>query len=259
MSALVIRNKFLFTIGFLVLISGIVYSTAKKHNDIIMFNLFIWGVLIMWLGYKKTNGQVVNNSFSNAPIAKISTEVNTQPVIKFDKIQEIINHVNHFNGYLLIKTLKPINDISTFSDVELIANVILSKYHIWEGEKHPDGVVWNGTVNGDKCATMVKSYGFFDNTKIKPEHYKQLTYDDFLNQLTAVIEEEIENDEMFVQRVKNVIDFSLSRSATYYYLDLDEKKNADLVSKWNVYDFFYAYISVDRANDLITLIEFGLD
>ena len=42
-----------------------------------MFNLFIWGVLIMWLGYKKTNGQVVNNTFSNAPIAKISTEVNT--------------------------------------------------------------------------------------------------------------------------------------------------------------------------------------
>jgi hypothetical protein len=183
----------------------------------------------------------------------------------FEKIQEEIERVDNFGGFLLIRKLKPSDKISSVSDEQLIADIILSKYHHWRGEEEPSGLTV-GMSSTDKYGkskswTLAdhKFYGFFDNSKIKADHYKQIKFDDFYTQLMNAIEMETENDNTFIQLSKNAINKNLKPTSKYYFLDLDIEKNKDLVAEWQVYSFFYAFISVDRESNCIYLIEFGLD
>jgi len=185
--------------------------------------------------------------------------------MKFEKINEEIERVDNYGGFLLIRTLKPSDKILSVSDEQLIENIILSKYHHWRGEEEPNGLTvgMSSSDNYGKSKSWTltnhKFYGFFDNSKIRAGHYKKITFDEFYTQLTSAMERETENDNTFIQLSKNVINKKLRRSSTFYVLDLDQEKNKDLVAEWQVYDFFYAFISVDKENNCIDLIEFGLD
>ena len=185
--------------------------------------------------------------------------------MKFEKIREEIESVNNFGGFLLIRTLKPSEKMVEFSDEQLIADIIRSKYHHWRGEEEPNGITV-GMSSTDKYSkskswtlTDQKLYGFFDNSKIKANHYKQITYDEFYTKLTNAIEIETEHDNKYIQLSKNTINRNLKPKSTYYFLDLDKEKNEDFVAEWQVYSFFYAFISVDRECNCVYLIEFGLD
>lgn len=183
----------------------------------------------------------------------------------FKKTREIIERVDNSGGILLIKTLEPSIVMQSVSDEQLIAAVISSKYHYWQGEHKPDGinVVMSSTDKYEKSPSSTlenhKFYGFFDNSKIKTDHYKEVTFDNFYNRLMSAIKEETENDNKFIRLSETVITNNLKCTATYYFLDLDQEKNKDLVAEWQVYTFFYAFISIDKENNCIHLIEFGLD
>ena len=184
----------------------------------------------------------------------------------FEKTEEIIERVDSNGGFLIIRKIKPIEEefLST-SDDQLITDIIQSKYHHWQGEKEPNGLtVAMSSKNkfgksSPSTLTGYKFYGFYDNSKIKANHYKKTTFDDFYDRLIVVIEKETESDNKFLQLSKTIINKNLKPLSTYYFLDLDQEKNKDLVAEWQVYDFFYAFISLDRENNCIYLIEFGLD
>ena len=183
----------------------------------------------------------------------------------FEKTQEVIEKVDNFGGFLLIRKLKPSVSIQSLSDNQIISDIITSKFHHWRGEEEPNGLVvgMNSTDKFGKSKSWTlsdhKFYGFFDNSKINANHYKQITFDDFYTKLTNAMEIETENDNTFIQLSQNAINKNLKPTSNYYFLDLDNEKNKNLVAEWQVYDFFYAFISVDRENDCIDLIEFGHD
>jgi hypothetical protein len=183
----------------------------------------------------------------------------------FEKIFEKIERVKNFGGFLLIRKLKPKISIQTLSDKEIISHIIASKFHHWRGEEEPNGLTV-GMTSTDKFGkskswTLLnhKFYGFFDNSKINSDNYKQINFDDFYNQITTAIRIEIDYDDDFLQISERFLTVNLNRTFTYYHLDLDKDKNADLVAEWQVYDFFYAYVAIDRKDFSIYLIEFGYD
>ncbi len=63
-----------------------------------------------------------------------------QSTMTFEKIIEEIVRVDNFEGYLLIRKLDPSGMMLSFSDEQLIAEIILSKYHHWRGEEEPHGL-----------------------------------------------------------------------------------------------------------------------
>lgn len=183
----------------------------------------------------------------------------------FEKIQEVIEKVDNFGGFLLNRKLKPSVTIRSFSDNKIISDIITSKYHHWNGEEEPKGLTVRMTstdkfgISKSWTLTNHKFYGFFDNTKIKADHYKHITFDDFYTHIINAIKSETENDQKFIQLSENLISKNLRHTATYFFLDLAPEKNKALVAEWQVYNFFYAFISVDRENNCVDLIEFGLD
>src|SRR5690606_40696634 len=170
----------------------------------------------------------------------------------FEKIQEVIERVDNFGGFLLIRKLKPSVAIQSFSDNQIISDIITSKYHHWCGEEDSNGLTI-GMTSTDKLGkskswtlTGHKFYGFFDNLKIRSDHYKKITFDDFYTQIINAIKLETENDYEYLRLSGNVIRNNFKETASYFFLDLDPQKNKDLVAEWQVYNFFYAFISLDR-------------
>jgi hypothetical protein len=185
--------------------------------------------------------------------------------MNFEKVFYKYERVKNFGGFLLIRKLKPNVSIQSLSEKEIIAQIINSKFHHWRGEEEPNGLTIEmiSTDESGKTKSMIlsnhKFYGFFDNTKICTDYYKQINFDDFYNHITNAMKNEIDYDEDFLLNSEKALFDILKRNFSYFHLDLDKDKNVDLISEWQVYDFFYAYISLDRKDSSIYLIEFGFD
>lgn len=186
-------------------------------------------------------------------------------MLTFEKKYEIIERVENYGGYLLLRLLQPDDNLVNYSDDKVIADIIASKFHHWKGEKEPEGITVQMSSydknNNTKTWTLTnhKFYGFFDNNKIKPEHYKPISLITFKDKLIQEINEKVDYDSLFIDKANEVIKRRFNDLSKIYYLDLDKERNYGLVSEWQVYNFFYAYISLDRQKNLVTLIEFGLD
>ena len=186
-------------------------------------------------------------------------------MLAFEKKYETIERVENFGGFLLLRQLQPNDSILNMQDAEIITDIISSKFHYWEGEKEPSGLTV-GMSSSDKYKNVRnwtlehhKFYGFFDNSKIKHEHYKLISLDNFQNDLLTAIRTETDNDPKFIDKATVLLKDRFAKTTSIYYLDLDKKINADMVAEWQVYDFFYAFIAIDRQKNIVTLIEFGLD
>lgn len=183
----------------------------------------------------------------------------------FEKIFEKIDRVDNYGGFLLIRRLKPNIAIPKLSDNEIISEIKASKFHHWRGEEEPNGLTI-GMSSTDEFGKFknwtlkeYKFYGFFDNSKIKTNNYKQITFDKFLKQITTAIKSETNNNNDFLQLSIKTLSDNLNQTFSYYYLDLDKERNNDQVAEWQVYTFFYAYIAIDKQDSRVYLIEFGLD
>lgn len=185
--------------------------------------------------------------------------------MRFEKIKEVVEGNKNYIGYLKIRILKSSDSILSLSDETLIDGIIQSKYHHWRGEEEPNGLTV-GMSSTDKYGKSIswtlenhKFYGYFDNSKIQTSHYRKLTFDSFCSMLINAIESETENDRVFIQAAKRMLSENITSASTCYFLDLEKERNRDLVAVWQVYSFFYAFISIDRLNNLISITEFGLD
>lgn len=185
--------------------------------------------------------------------------------MKIEKINEEIERVDNYGGFLLIRTLTPSDKILSVSDEHLIENIILSKYHHWRGEEEPNGLTvgMSSSDNNGKSKSWTltnhKFYGFFDNNKIKPEHYKLISLETFSDKLFKAIKEHAEYDNLFIDKATDIIKGQFNDLSIFYFLDLDKENNSDMVAEMQVYEFFYVFIALDRQKNIVTLIEFGLD
>lgn len=165
----------------------------------------------------------------------------------------------------MVRQLQPDGDLINYPDEKVIADIIASKFHHWQGEKEPDGITVQMSSHDKSRNTRTwtlsnhKFYGFYDNNKIKPEHYKLISFDTFSERLFRAISEQADYDKLFTDKVINIIKGRFDDVSLIYTLELDKHINSDLVSEWHVYHFFYAYIVLDRQQNIVTLIEFGLD
>lgn len=186
-------------------------------------------------------------------------------MLTFDKKYEVIERVENHGGYLLVRELQPNDNLINYPDEKVIADIIASEFHHWQGEKEAGGIAVQLTSSHKNKNTKTwnisnnKFYGFFDNNKIKPEHYKLISVDTFSDKLFQAIIEHADYDKLFIDKSIEIIKGRFSDVSEIYFLDLDKGENSDLVAEWQVYDFFYAFIVLDKQKNLVTLIEFGLD
>lgn len=177
-------------------------------------------------------------------------------MLRFYKTSEIIERVEDSGGFLLLRELQSDEDLANIQDDKIISDIITSKFHYWQGETKPEGITIQTSL--DLLANQ-KFYGFFDNSKIRPEHYQLISFEAFKNKLSQAIKEYADYDKRFIGKAHEIIRRYANQSFKVYYLNLDNEINFDLVAEWHVYGFFYAFISIDRLINIVTLIEFGLD
>lgn len=186
-------------------------------------------------------------------------------MLTFSNKYQVIERVENFGGYLLLRQLQPDDNLGKYSDDKIIAVIIASKFHQWQGEQKAEGntvqMSASDIIMNSKKWTLSNHmfYGFFDNNKIKPDHYKLISYETFSDILFQAISQHAEYDRLFVVKSKELIHGAFNSNSVFYFLDLDKDKNIDMVSEWHVYGFFYTFISLDRQHNLVTLIEFGQD
>ena len=180
-------------------------------------------------------------------------------MIKFKKVKETIENFDTW-CHLLVRDLKSRQDFSKYSDIEIIEEIIKSKFHYWRGEEEPKGLTI-GLSNNNKSKTLknFKFYGFFDNAKITSQNYKRVTFEEFKKKFLALICEYAESEISFESKAQKIISSAINPSAIFYHLDLNEEINIDMVAEWNTYSVFIAFISLDKQNNIATLIEFGQD
>lgn len=186
-------------------------------------------------------------------------------MLTFDKKYEVIERVENFGGFLLVRELQPDDNLVNYPDNKVIADIIESKFLNWQGEKEAEGITiqMSSSDNNKNTKTWTlsnhKFYGFFNNNKIKPEHYKLISLDTFNNKLFQAINEQADYDKLFIDKANEIFKGCFNDLSIIYFLDLEKEKNSDLVAEWQVFDFFYAFIALDRQKNKVTLIEFGLD
>lgn len=186
-------------------------------------------------------------------------------MLTFEKEQEIIERIENFGGFLLLRQLQPNVSLVYFTDTEIIGHIISSKFHVWQGEESPEG--FSVTTHSDypdenlkeEINTIQNLYGFFDNTKIKAEHYKPVSFEGFCDILFKAFKDYADYDKVFINHATEIIEGLRDNFSVIYFLDLDKNRNADMLSEWYIYEFFFAFIAIDKQKNKVTLIEFGLD
>ena len=180
-------------------------------------------------------------------------------MIKFKKIKEI-NENFDTSYFFLVRDLKSNKDLSKDSDRAIIEEIIKSKFHYWRGEDEPEGQTINMTnSNKDKTLNNYKFYGFFDNSKISSLYYKIVGFEDFKKKMFQVIHKYDNDENTYEFRTQKIISAAINPTAIFYHLDLNEEINTDMVAEWTPYSVFIAFLSLDKQNNIVTLIEFGQD
>jgi hypothetical protein len=181
-------------------------------------------------------------------------------VLNFEKLCEVIERPENGDGFLIFRQLQPSESILIISDSEIITDIIASKFHHWRGEEEPNGLtVGMHSNNNSYTLEHYKFYGFFDNSKIKNVHYKAVLPDEVKSKLLNAFRTEEENDSKFIEKALALLKEKFIGKTVFYYLEVDKDINEDLVAEWHVYDFFYAFIGIDKQNNIVHLIEYGLD
>jgi hypothetical protein len=180
-------------------------------------------------------------------------------MLKFKKVKESIERFDTW-CHLVIRDLKSNQNFTKFSDSEIIDEIIKSKFHYWRGEEEPDGQTITLSYNNkSKTLKNFKFYGIFNDDMISSSNYKIMTFEEFKAKILASIIEFADDDHSFEIKAQNLLIVALNPESTYYHLDLNEDINVDYIAEWTPYSKFIAFISLNRQNNIASLIEFGQD
>ena len=112
---------------------------------------------------------------------------------------------------------------------------------------------------GEEGGNRPQCYGFYDAAKIKYDHYKIVSFDQFKSILFQAIEKQNENEVSFINRVKKQIENNTLKNSIIYFLNLNVETNRDMIAEFHPYTFFYGFLAIDKLKNTVTLMEFGQD
>lgn len=181
----------------------------------------------------------------------------TPEMVTFDKIKQEILRLDTW-CHILVRHLKPNQNISNLTDSEIIEGIIKSRFHHWRGEEEPNGIVVSESPTS-KNKNLIKFYGYYDFGKITSSDYRLTTFEEFKTRLFRIIDDWNNSDRLFRENSEKLVLKMIYPDSLLYHLDLDINKNQDKVSEWHVYSVFTAFIAIDRIRNILTLIEFGQD
>ena len=147
------------------------------------------------------------------------------------------------------------------SEKSLIDEVIKSKWFIWKGEEHPNGMTWHLTKeNGENEAIPnVKIHGYYDVNLIESDDFQLITKEQMLESFIRYVKRNVDNStesETYISKLKISIENELiGRVQSYQLKELDERK----LSEFNVYSLFMSFLIIDKKEKEIKVIEFGQD
>jgi hypothetical protein len=158
------------------------------------------------------------------------------------------------NTYTLIQQL---SSDSLYQNVnDFLNEIIKSKFHFWQGIKYPDGMTWNWSDNNITSVNSgIKTFGFYNNNQIVPDHYKRIDFHKFEKSLATYMFQET-GDSDYVSNVKDSIqDYNRSDLSIFQFtIDINLER-----SKFSVYSSFIAFLLIETGFKKAIRIEFGED
>ena len=161
----------------------------------------------------------------------------------FEKINEKIEGIGKYS-FIMIRELKSDYEFSNLSDYEIINNVISSEFHLWLGE------------NRTEIDNLPNSYGYHDNNELEAIDYKLISFENFKVKLITIIQNWHVNEPELIGKAETLINSNMSSKSIYYFLDLNENEKK---AEWSVYSVFAGFISINKLDGIVSLIEFGED
>ena len=161
----------------------------------------------------------------------------------FQKIDEEIESIGKYS-YILIRVLKTENDFSNLSDYEIINNLINSEFHIWLGEGRTEK------------HNLPNFYGYHNYDELNASDYTNLSFKNFKLKIISIIENWHQKELEICEKAKSYINSKSNLDSPYYFLDLNENEKK---AAWHVYSVFAGFISINRFENTVSLIEFGED
>ena len=151
------------------------------------------------------------------------------------------------------------------NDTSIINEVIKGKWFIWfiwQGEKYPNGIIWNITnEENDKIAEIknVRLHGFYGAGSLKKDDFKDISNENLLPELIEYIKANLDKSEQsnnYLDKVNNyVIEKIISRTKYYQLTNIDTIKESNI----NVFSLFISFLLLNFDKRSVTLIEFGQD
>lgn len=151
---------------------------------------------------------------------------------------------------------------SKYEDLHsIISNVIKTKWFIWQGDEHPDGMLWHmQNDNGESEESKnIKTHGYYDVELMNVDDFQNITVAKLLLNFTSFVKSNLDDSEKSKEYLVKVNRFILER--TCLNVDCYQLKNIDISKKsiFSVYSFFISFLIINQENNIITLIEFGQD
>ncbi|WP_420577975.1 hypothetical protein [Ekhidna sp.] len=178
----------------------------------------------------------------------------------FEKQTESILRIKSAGGYLLTRTFNFSTEQTSNTDQQVIDQFINSEFHLWRGEEEPNGLEISFTEEGRTWKeSSVKVFGPFNNELINSSHYAPVTFNEIRAILFNSFSEEADYDPTFIDKAKTEIEQLFNTRNQGFFLTATRDKNPELISRFDVFDFFFSFILLNSGTNTLTHIEFGLD
>ena len=161
-------------------------------------------------------------------------------------------------GYFQITTVSPSSEISKLDFKNIISEFLKTKYFVWNYQNEPYG---QNVILTDENGKNIeyfneKFFGFYETEKLDYSDFSKIEFKTFQENIENNIIKETDSD--FLKKCLKTIQ-KINSQSDFYILNPPENKIPQIVKDWPIYTFFYSYLSFDKENNEINLIEFGLD
>jgi hypothetical protein len=180
----------------------------------------------------------------------VSNHTKTTPMIELLE-EKIIKGENCYTSIQYLATDSFHSETSDF-----LIEIIKSKFHFWQGDKHPNGMTWSWSENNiPSVHPGIKTFGFYDNNKIVSDHYKKIDFLIFETSIASYIFD-VTQDNEYENKIKDTIQEYKTLNLIIFKFAPDNKLEK---SKFSVYSSFIAFLLVDKELKKAIRLEFGED